>query len=64
MRQVDVPESALSETLAAGFEITQGGRCADRDVPPISGCFTVRQIPNQYEPSAGAVVPAVIPRSR
>jgi hypothetical protein len=43
-----------------GFEVTQGMRCADRDVPPVSACFTVRQIPKQSEPSAGWVVLAVI----
>jgi hypothetical protein len=43
-----------------GFEITQGVRCADEDVPPISACFTVRQIPKQSEPSAGWVVLAVV----
>lgn len=43
-----------------GFEITAGVRCADRDVPPISACFTVRQIPKQSEPEPGWVVLAVI----
>ena len=43
-----------------GFEVTQGVRCKDNDVPPISACFTVRQIPKQSEPSPGWVVLAVI----
>jgi hypothetical protein len=43
-----------------GFEITEGMRCADTDVPPISACFTVRQIPKQSEPSPGWVVLAVL----
>jgi hypothetical protein len=43
-----------------GFEITQGHRCADDEVPPIAACFTVRQIPKQSEPSPGWVVLAVI----
>ena len=43
-----------------GFEITPGVRCADEDVPPISACFTVRQIPKQSEPSPGWVVLAVV----
>jgi hypothetical protein len=43
-----------------GFEISAGMRCAERDVPPISACFTVRQIPKQSEPSPGWVVLAVL----
>ena len=43
-----------------GFEINAGVRCAERDVPPISACFTVRQIPKQSEPEPGWVVLAVI----
>jgi hypothetical protein len=43
-----------------GFEVTQGMRCSAQDVPPISACFTVRQIPKQSEPSPGWVVLAVL----
>lgn len=43
-----------------GFEVTAGVRCSDYDVPPISACFTVRQIPKQSEPEPGWVVLAVI----
>jgi hypothetical protein len=43
-----------------GFEITEGVRCADTEVPPVAACFTVRQIPKQSEPSQGWVVLAVI----
>jgi hypothetical protein len=43
-----------------GFEITEGRRCADNEVPPLAACFTVRQIPKQAEPSPGWVVLAVI----
>lgn len=50
------------QCLAAcpGFEITQGVRCSDHDLPPVSACFTVRQIPKQSEPSPGWVVLAVL----
>jgi hypothetical protein len=43
-----------------GFEITEGRRCADNEVPPLAACVNVRQIPKQSEPSAGWVVLAVI----
>ena|SRR5688572_1538188 len=43
-----------------GFEVTQGVRCADTEVPPIAACFTVRQLPAKSEPSAGWVVLAII----
>jgi hypothetical protein len=43
-----------------GFEITDGVRCADEDVPPIAACFTVRKVPKQSEPSKGWVVLAVL----
>jgi hypothetical protein len=43
-----------------GFEITEGVRCADGDVPPVAACFTVRKVPRQSEPSKGWVVLAVL----
>jgi hypothetical protein len=43
-----------------GFEITDGVRCAEGDVPPLAACFTVRKIPKQSEPSQGWVVLAVL----
>jgi len=43
-----------------GFEVTQGVRCADDEVPPLAACFTVRQISASSEPSPGWVVLAVI----
>lgn len=43
-----------------GFEVTQGVRCADEEVPPIAACFTVRQIPASSEPKPGWVVLAVL----
>ena len=43
-----------------GFEVTQGVRCADDEVPPIAACFTVRQIPASSEPKPGWVVLAVL----
>jgi len=43
-----------------GFEITQGTRCSRQDVPPVSACFTVRQIAKQSEPEPGWVVLAVL----
>jgi hypothetical protein len=55
------PEGYLQCIAACpGFEITQGMRCSDHDVPPISACFTVRQIPKQSEPAPGWVVLAVL----
>jgi len=43
-----------------GFEVTQGVRCADDEVPPIAACFTVRQIAASSEPDPGWVVLAVL----
>ena len=43
-----------------GFEVTQGVRCADDEVPPLAACFTVRQVAAGTEPSPGWVVLAVI----
>jgi len=43
-----------------GFEVTQGVRCADDEVPPLAACFTVRQIAASSEPDPGWVVLAVI----
>ena len=43
-----------------GFDVTQGVRCADDEVPPIAACFTVRQIPASSEPKPGWVVLAVL----
>lgn len=43
-----------------GFEVTEGVRCAEHDVPPIAACFTVRKAPAHSEPSPGWVVLAVI----
>ncbi len=43
-----------------GFEVTQGMRCAQDEVPPVAACFTVRQAPKGSEPTPGWVVLAVV----
>jgi hypothetical protein len=43
-----------------GFEVTQGVRCGDDEVPPIAACFTVRKLPAQSEPPAGWLVLAIV----
>jgi len=60
--QAQTSPQGYLQCLAAcpGFEVSQGMRCAERDVPPIAACFTVRQIPKQSEPEPGWVVLAVL----
>lgn len=43
-----------------GFEVTQGVRCGDDEVPPVAACFTVRKVPAQSEPPPGWVVLAIV----
>lgn len=43
-----------------GFDVTEGVRCAEDEVPPVAACFTVRSMPLSSEPSPGWVVLAVL----
>jgi hypothetical protein len=43
-----------------GFDVTEGVRCADDEVPPVAACFTVRQAPKGSEPTPGWVALGVV----